>query len=195
MLSPDGTRIAFDSRAGDLGPRDTNAGDDVDVRDLATDTTTLVSANAAGDDSGNGDSGLPSFSPDGQRIAFRSLASDLGPTDGNGTFDVYVATLTGADLRVALTATPDPVAAGGCSPTGSRSPTTDRTPATTCRWRCCCPKASRSPAPPRDRHLRPAAAQRAPPGGVRHGRPARRRRRAGRGHGRGPGVAARRDSR
>jgi uncharacterized repeat protein (TIGR01451 family) len=49
--------------------------------DLATGTATLVSVNAAGTDSGNGSSIRGAFSPDGTKVAFYSLADDLGPTD------------------------------------------------------------------------------------------------------------------
>lgn len=94
--------------ATDLGPRDTNWVFDVYVRDLAAGTNTLVSGNAAGDDSGNGVSGdfRPggtnpygryelSVSADGKLIAFGSDANDFGPTDTGGSFDhdIYVADL------------------------------------------------------------------------------------------------------
>jgi Tol biopolymer transport system component len=113
-LSPDGTKIAFDSQANDLGPIDTLDGPggifggstDIYVRDLVHQSTTLVSANADGTDSGNSDSFLPVFSPDGQHIVFRSEASNLGPTDHDRpgylivNVDVYVATFQGADLSI-----------------------------------------------------------------------------------------------
>jgi hypothetical protein len=80
---------------------------DVYVRDLTAGTTSLVSANAAGDNSGNGDSGRYtnrpirfytyelSVSSDGSRIAFGSDASNLGPADASrpDPHDVYVARL------------------------------------------------------------------------------------------------------
>jgi Tol biopolymer transport system component len=83
VFSPDGTKIAFESDADDLGPTDTNAASDIYVRDLTTGTTTLVSADASGTDSGDGASIGPVFSPDGTKIAFNSVADDLGPTDTN----------------------------------------------------------------------------------------------------------------
>src|SRR5262245_24869523 len=82
-FSPDGTSIAFESEADDLGPADTNAGWDVYIRDLTTGTTSLVSANAGGTGSADGVSLDAVFSPDGTRIAFISTASDFGPTDTN----------------------------------------------------------------------------------------------------------------
>jgi Tol biopolymer transport system component len=87
-FSSDGTEVVFTSAAGDLGPTDSLRGDqgrtddmDVYVRDLTTGTTTLVSANAAGTDSGNGASGSGDFSPDGTKVLFTSFANDLGPND------------------------------------------------------------------------------------------------------------------
>jgi Tol biopolymer transport system component len=83
VFSPDGTMIAFESDADDLGQTDTNGASDIYVRDLTTGTTTLVSADASGTDSGDRASVGPVFSPDGTKIAFVSEADDLGPTDTN----------------------------------------------------------------------------------------------------------------
>jgi Tol biopolymer transport system component len=102
-----GNRVAFVSEANNLGPADSNVATDVYVRDVTAGTTSLVSANAAGNDSGNGDSGRYtnrqirfytyelSVSSDGSRIAFGSDASNFGPADGSRTdpHDVYVARL------------------------------------------------------------------------------------------------------
>jgi len=94
VFSPDGTKIAFTSRANDLGPQDTyrEGWDDTDiyVRDLIAGTTTLVSADASGTDSGNLESGEPVFSPGSDKIAFVSRASDLGPPDTNAHHDLYL---------------------------------------------------------------------------------------------------------
>lgn len=90
VFSPDGTKIMFLTRASDLGPRDTNNDGDLYVRDLVSHTTTLVSVNAAGTDSGNGTSYYGSFSPDSQKVAFLTRANDLGPPDAGNLEDVYV---------------------------------------------------------------------------------------------------------
>lgn len=95
VFSPDGTKIAFVSSDHDFGPTDTNGVSDVYVRDLSAGVTTLVSTNTSGDDAGNQWSGYPVFSPDGTKVAFTSLASDLGPTDSfecssRSCLDVYV---------------------------------------------------------------------------------------------------------
>lgn len=116
VFSPDGTKVAFPSTATNLGPRDTNrCGSvsclDVYVHDLDTGTTTLVSSNAEGTDSGNGQSGFAVFSPVADQVAFVSDATDLGPPSSGGG-DVFLATLTGADVSTTLAASPDPVAPG-----------------------------------------------------------------------------------
>jgi Tol biopolymer transport system component len=108
---PDG-KVAFISESGALGPRDTNVAFDIYVRDLDAGTNQLVTTNAAGDDSADGQSGQ--FQPihnefyftyelsidrDGERIAFGSDATNLGPVDtpragaANGSHDIYVANL------------------------------------------------------------------------------------------------------
>jgi Tol biopolymer transport system component len=103
----DGSRVAFISRASDLGVTDTNGTADVYIRDMTTGTFSLVSANAAGDNSGNNTSGIHDFqqlgifiyelsvSSDGSRVAFGSDAANLGPADSDRTFDhdIYVARL------------------------------------------------------------------------------------------------------
>lgn len=90
-LSPDGTKVAFLSSATNMGtPTDGDNVVDVFVRDLVANTTTLVSVNAAGDDGGSQSSQEPVWSPDGTKIAFRSFAWDLGPTDTNTAGDIYV---------------------------------------------------------------------------------------------------------
>jgi hypothetical protein len=50
----------------------------------------LVTVNASGTDAANDWSDRPVLSPDGTKVAFETLASDLGPHDTNGYVDVYV---------------------------------------------------------------------------------------------------------
>jgi uncharacterized repeat protein (TIGR01451 family) len=113
VYSPDGSKLLLMSDAGDLGPRDTNGVADVFVRDLATGRTTLVSADATGTDSAR----LGAFSGRwlgrGDAVVMMTVADDLGPTDTNNDVDIYLATLHGADVGVGLSATPEPVGAGG----------------------------------------------------------------------------------
>ena len=73
------------------------------VRDLKTGTTTLVSVNQAGTDSGNGIFGSisPAISADGRFVAFTSFSSDLVATDTNGDFDVFVRDLQSVTTKPA----------------------------------------------------------------------------------------------
>jgi Tol biopolymer transport system component len=80
-ISADGHRVAFESSARNLSSSDANPGYDAYVRDLITQTTTLVSR--AGDSGPRGDStsGGGSLSGDGRWIAFPSYAANLTPDD------------------------------------------------------------------------------------------------------------------
>lgn len=89
-FSPAGPVVTFSTRAGDLGPIDTNGTWDIYARDLATGTTTLVSATPAGA-AGNGESFCAApFSPDGGRVLFGSTSTDLDPLDTTPAGDLYV---------------------------------------------------------------------------------------------------------
>jgi tricorn protease-like protein len=85
--------VAFPSFATNLVPNDTNANWDVFVHNIKTDKTRRVSVNSAGTE-GNGNSGLifgpPKISPDGERIAFDSQATNLVGGDSNGAIDVFL---------------------------------------------------------------------------------------------------------
>jgi Tol biopolymer transport system component len=98
-FSPDGTAVSFTSDASDLGATDANGVFDVYLRDLSARTTHLVSSNTAGV-AASGDSERPVFSPDGSQVAFLSTAGDMGPTDSNGQFDVYLQDLASHTNRL-----------------------------------------------------------------------------------------------
>jgi Tol biopolymer transport system component len=88
-ISADGQFIAFRSHASNLVAGDTNATDDVFLRDTLAGTTEIVSADGSGAE-GNGFSGVPAVSTDGTYVAFRSLASSLVAGDTNGAADVFL---------------------------------------------------------------------------------------------------------
>jgi Tol biopolymer transport system component len=75
-ISRDGRYVAFSSQATNMARGDRNRSADVFLRDLQTQTTTLVSRRADGG-TANGPSGTPAISADGRFIAFQSEASDL----------------------------------------------------------------------------------------------------------------------
>lgn len=95
-ISADGRFVAFVSSASNLVPNDTNRSKlDVFIRDVVSETTTLVSVNRMGTGSGNGDSSpsyrRPVMSADGKFVAFHSRARDLVANDTNGYApDVFV---------------------------------------------------------------------------------------------------------
>lgn len=95
-FSADGGRVLFLSNVGNGGTWVLN----VFVHDLATCTTSLVSARPDGTASQHGSAEKPGF-VDPTSVAFLSYSSELVPGDTNGGFDVFLATLRGADLSVA----------------------------------------------------------------------------------------------
>ncbi|MGH9601639.1 MAG: beta strand repeat-containing protein [Terriglobales bacterium] len=116
-MNPAGTHVAFESNASDLVATDTNSGGvlgvtDVFVRDLAAGATTLVSVNSAGTDSGNAPSVNPAISDDGTRVAFDTIANDLGGTvpvlGAPNTYarDLAAGTSTLASVNMTGTASP-----------------------------------------------------------------------------------------
>jgi Tol biopolymer transport system component len=88
-ISADGRYVAFASTATNLVSGDTNASQDIFVRDLQAGVT--VSATV--DPNwviGNLGSALPSISADGRFVAFQSDATNLVLGDTNGTTDIFV---------------------------------------------------------------------------------------------------------
>src|SRR2546423_12300599 len=83
-ISADGRHVAFTSAASNLTPGDSNDEVDVFVRDLAAQTTLLVSVGPGGA-VGDGPSVAPSISGDGLVVAFESDSDTLVREDDNGT--------------------------------------------------------------------------------------------------------------
>ena len=93
-ISGDGLRVAFDSKAIDLDPADSDIQDDIFLRERQfgshSGTTTLVSrADTATGDSGDGQSIEPSISSDGQHVAFASGATNLVDEDISGIRQIF----------------------------------------------------------------------------------------------------------
>jgi hypothetical protein len=101
-LSSDGRFVVFSSYATNLVPGDTNAKEDVFVRDRQNGTTERVSVDSGGVQ-GNQESDYPSISGDGRYVMFSSSANNLVPGDTNGTTDVFVRDrLLGTTERVSV---------------------------------------------------------------------------------------------
>ena len=101
-ISANGRFVAFESKASNLVPGDTNNTYDIFVRDLSTNSTTLVSVDSAGNQ-GNEASLAASISADGRFVAFRSFATNLVPGDTNNLSDIFVRDLlTNTTTRVSV---------------------------------------------------------------------------------------------
>ena len=102
-LSGDGRFVAFHSVASNLVSGDTNATEDVFVRDRQTGTTTRVSV-VTGGAQANGASVNPVLSADGRFVAFDSAATNLVGGDTNGVRDIFLHDRqTGTTSRVSVT--------------------------------------------------------------------------------------------
>jgi Tol biopolymer transport system component len=116
VFSPDGSKIAFGSNAGNLVAGDTNNADDIFVKDLSTGAIVRVSTDSTGAQA-NGSSLAPIFSPDGTKVAFYSDADNLVAGDTNGRSDIFVKDLvTGAITRVSTDAAGGQVAGSSIKP-------------------------------------------------------------------------------
>jgi len=88
-ISTNGQFVLLESSAGNLVANDTNNAQDIFVRDVVNNTTTLVSVNTNGW-SGGGESRDPAMTPDGRYVTFTSAAEDLVPGPTNGVPDIFV---------------------------------------------------------------------------------------------------------
>jgi Tol biopolymer transport system component len=105
-ISANGRFVVFRSNANNLVPEDTDALEDIYVRDLQANQTFLVSrASGAAGVKGNGGSFNASISADGSRVAFRSEATNLSPEDPDTIPDVYVRDLASSETILASRAT------------------------------------------------------------------------------------------
>lgn len=106
-----GTTVAFTSSAFDLVENDTNSVPDVFVKDIATGVVQRVSI---GTDSaqGNDTSDSPSIDAEGDRIAFRSLASNFTSNDSVASPDVFVRSIS-ASKTTLVSSTMSGLAGGG----------------------------------------------------------------------------------
>ncbi|MHC4822974.1 MAG: TolB family protein [Planctomycetota bacterium] len=89
MITPDGRFVAFGSEATNLVPGDTNGVLDVFLLDRSTGVIEMISTSFLGGAT-DGWSSVPRISADGNRICFRSSATNLVPGDTNGQNDIFV---------------------------------------------------------------------------------------------------------
>lgn len=103
-ISADGRYVVFYSNATNLDGADTNFLNDVYVRDIVADTTTLVSRNDAGI-VGNADSSFGTISDDGRYLSFQSVSTNLSVDDADATDDVFVRDTVAGVTKLASRAT------------------------------------------------------------------------------------------
>jgi Tol biopolymer transport system component len=117
-VSDDGRYVVFTSLATNLTSGDSNGASDVYLRDVFTNTTTLISRNGinAGNTviAANSASLQPAISGNGKFIAFASDATDLTSNDATVTRDVYVRDLAN-NVTTLISATAGNVAGNGPS--------------------------------------------------------------------------------
>jgi Tol biopolymer transport system component len=103
-LSPDGRWVLFSSAANNLVTGGNNRfALNLYLRDRASNTTVLVSANLSGTGGGNASSMYGQISTNGRYVVFQSDATDLLPGDTNGVTDVFVRdVLTGSNILVSV---------------------------------------------------------------------------------------------
>jgi Tol biopolymer transport system component len=88
-ISAAGRYVAFTSAADDLVAGDANRAQDVFIRDLQNNATTLASVSTDGIHSGNGDSFSPQISANGRYVLFHSKASNVAAGSFSGTENLF----------------------------------------------------------------------------------------------------------
>ena len=90
-ISADGRNVTYYSYADNLSTEDNNTYANIFVRDLSTNTTTLVSRAAGATGTGADESSfLPAISGNGRYIAFQSSANNLSAEDNDVFYNIYV---------------------------------------------------------------------------------------------------------
>jgi hypothetical protein len=119
-ISADGRFVAFDSRATNLVPGDSNGFDDLFVHDMLSGSTTRVNVSTSGTPGDHDSSNQSlSISADGRCVAFSNSSTNLVGVDTNGASDVFVRDAGEASAFVPLCFGDGSGAACPCSNAGS----------------------------------------------------------------------------
>lgn len=113
VFSPDGTQVAFASTSTNLAASATNTHSQIYVKNLQTGAVSVASADANGNEANN-DSLFPMFSPDGSKLAFNSISTNLVPNVPSFNSEVYVKDLSLGTITLVST-DPNGVPANGNS--------------------------------------------------------------------------------
>ena len=89
-ISADGSKVSFLSNAGNLTPEPTNGAAQLYLRDLAAESTQLLSRDTNGATSGDLGAIAPTMSADGNVVAFESTSTTMVADDFNQAPDVFV---------------------------------------------------------------------------------------------------------
>jgi hypothetical protein len=105
-ISGDGASVAFETQSTNLSPDDPDTTEDVYVRNLQTNTTTLADR-ASGPSGTKADNASvePRISGDGRLVVFSSLGANLDPGDPDGQFDTYLRDLNTSQTTLVRRAT------------------------------------------------------------------------------------------
>jgi Tol biopolymer transport system component len=101
-ISADGRYVAFGSGASDLLPSDPDDVQDIFVKDVQSGDLKLASVTQEGV-KGNDLSLGPSISANGDRVVFRTFATNFSPVDGQRQSDVYLKDLANGSLTLVST--------------------------------------------------------------------------------------------
>jgi Tol biopolymer transport system component len=99
-ISSDGRYVAFHSDTRNLVPGDTNGVFDIFVHDRVTGKTQRISVSTSGRQANAESLSGASFSTDGRRVAFTSLATNLVANDRNDITDVFIRDLRAHRTRL-----------------------------------------------------------------------------------------------
>lgn len=113
VFSPDGTQVAFASISTNLAAGPTNTHSQIYVKNLQSGAIAIASADANGNEANN-DSLYPVFSPDGSKLAFNSISTNLVPNVPSFNSEVYVKDLALGTITL-VSADPNGVPANGNS--------------------------------------------------------------------------------
>ena len=121
VFSPDSTQVVFVSTSTNLAAGGTNIHSQIYVKNLTSGATTLASADATGNEANN-DSLYPMFSPDGSKLAFNSISTNLVPNVPSFNSEVYVKDLAVGTITLASADSNGVPANGNSSQFGAFSP-------------------------------------------------------------------------
>lgn len=121
VFSPDGTQVAFASTSTNLAAAGTNTHSQIYVKNLQSGAIAVASADANGNEANN-DSLYPMFSPDGSKLAFNSISTNLVPNVPSFNSEVYVKDLTAGTITLVSTDSNGVPANGNSTQLGAFSP-------------------------------------------------------------------------